>query len=118
MILFVPSTELEIVRLGVQYLRIEGACYIGIGLLFLLYGFYRGIEKVGMSIVLTILSLGSRVLLAYGLSAIPSVGVIGIWWSVPIGWALADTVGIVFYLLRKKSLLLSRPYVYDLSKRS
>ena len=50
-----------------------------------------------MSVVLTVLSLGIRVILAYGLSAIPAIGVVGIWWSVPIGWFLADAVGFVYY---------------------
>ena len=89
---------------GVRYLRIEGACYIGIGWLFLLYGLYRALGRPGMSVVLTVFSLGTRVALAYILSAIPEIGVTGIWWSVPIGWALADIVGLLYYKIRKQSL--------------
>ena len=85
---------------GVHYLRIEGACYIGIGILFLLYGYYRAVNKPMMSVVLTIASLGTRVALAYLLSATP-LGVTGIWLSVPIGWALADAIGIGYYLKTK-----------------
>ena len=97
MLIFVKAEEMEIIRIGVQYLRIEGAFYFGIGILFLLYGYYRAIRRPGMSVVLTVLSLGTRVVLAYALAAIPSVGVTGIWWSIPIGWALADAVGIIYY---------------------
>ena len=97
MLIFVRAEEMEIIRIGVQYLRIEGAFYFGIGILFLLYGYYRAIRMPGMSVVLTVLSLGTRVVLAYALAAIPSVGVTGIWWSIPIGWALADAVGIIYY---------------------
>ena len=39
-----------------------------------------------MSVVLTVISLGTRVLLAYTLSMVPWIGVTGIWLSVPIGW--------------------------------
>ena len=85
-----------------QYLHIEGVFYVGIGLLFLLYGLFRGSGRAGVSIVLTVVSLGSRVALAYALSAIPAVGMVGIWWSVPIGWALADIVGIGIYLRERK----------------
>lgn len=92
--IFVDGKETEIIRAGTEYLRIEGSFYCGIGLLFLLYGFYRGIEKPEMSLVLTILSLGTRVLLAYTLSPIPQVSVWGIWWAIPIGWFLADAVGL------------------------
>ena len=58
-----------------------------------------------MSVVLTVLSLGTRVALAYLLSALPAVGVVGIWWSIPIGWFLADAVGIGYYLTHRRSLL-------------
>ena len=97
MLIFVPAYETEIISIGIQYLRVEGAFYCGIGCLFLLYGFYRGVKKPGMSVVLTIISLGTRVVLAYALSAIPAIGVVGIWWSIPIGWFLADIVGLWYY---------------------
>lgn len=101
MLIFVRPEEAEILRVGVEYLRIEGAFYPGIGILFLLYGFYRAIRMPGMSVVLTVLSLGTRVVLSYGLAATPA-GVSGIWWSIPIGWALADGVGILYYYRIKK----------------
>lgn len=91
---FVKPEETEIIGIGINYLRIEGAFYVGIGVLFLLYGFFRGINQPGMSLILTIISLGMRVALAYILAAIPAFGVLGIWWSIPIGWALADVAGL------------------------
>ena len=97
LLLFVKPEETEILAVGVQYLRIEGAFYFGIGILFLLYGLYRAIQRPGMSLVLTVISLGTRVALVYILSAIPAIGVVGIWWSVPIGWALADVTGVLYY---------------------
>lgn len=103
--IFVKSTETEIISVGVGYLRIEGACYFGIGLLFLLYGFYRAVKRPGMSVVLTIFSLGTRVALAYILSAVPAFGVKGIWVSVPIGWVLADFVGVFYYYKYKNKLV-------------
>lgn len=105
LLLFIQPHETEILAVGVSYLRVEGAFYLGIGCLFLLYGLYRAINRPGMSLVLTVISLGSRVLLAYTLSGIAAIGVKGIWWSVPIGWFLADMTGIVYYLrLRKKEV--------------
>ena len=103
--IFVDVGETEVISEGVRYLHIEGAFYCGIGCLFLLYGLYRALGKPGMSVVLTVISLGTRVALAYLLSAVPAFGVSGIWWSVPIGWALADAVGALYYKFRKKSLL-------------
>lgn len=102
--LFVDAGETTIIAEGVRYLHIEGAFYCGIGCLFLLYGLYRALGKPGMSVVLTVISLGTRVALAYALSAVPAFGVVGIWWSVPIGWFLADAAGLLYYVKRKKKL--------------
>ena len=105
MAIFVDTGETEVILEGVRYLRIEGAFYCGIGCLFLLYGLYRALGRPGMSVVLTVISLGTRVALAYLLSAIPAIGVTGIWWAVPIGWALADLAGLLYYKAKKQSLL-------------
>ena len=94
MLVFVQPQEAEILAVGVQYLRIEGTFYCGIGCLFLLYGLYRAVRKPEMSVVLTIISLETRVVLAYILSAIPGIGVVGIWVSVPIGWFLRIVPGL------------------------
>lgn len=95
MLIFVEAGETEIIEIGMQYLRIEGAFYIGIGILFLLYGYFRGVGRPGVSLVLTVISLGTRVVLAYLLAAIPKIGVLGIWWAIPIGWTFADATGLV-----------------------
>lgn len=106
MTLFIDAGETEVIAEGVRYLRIEGAFYYLIACLFLLYGLYRALGRPGMSVVLTIISLGLRVALAYTLSAIPEAGAVGIWWSVPIGWILADAFGVGYYLLKYKKLTL------------
>ena len=92
--LFISENQSEIISIAVGYLHIVGATYIGIGILFLLYAVYRGLGKSEISIILTVISLGTRVALAYILSGNPTIGLKGIWWAIPIGWALADIVGL------------------------
>lgn len=101
--IFVQTGETEVLAAGVRYLRVEGAFYAGIGCLFLLYGFYRAVKRPGMSVVLTVISLGTRVALAYALAG--TLGEVGIWAAIPIGWALADLTGLGYYLLRRTKLL-------------
>ena len=93
--IFVKASEMEVIAIGVQYLRLEGSFYLGIGWLFLLYGYYRAVKRAEMSVVLTVISLGMRVALAYLFSA-TALGVAGIWIAIPIGWALADMTGLFF----------------------
>ena len=69
---------------------------IGFGLLFHLNRRYLPAAGVG----------GLLAWLAYLLAAIPAMGVTGIWWSVPIGWGLADLAGLLYYKAKKQALLL------------
>ena len=55
-----------------------------------------------MSVVLTVISLGTRVLLAYTLAPEEGIGVYGIWWAIPIGWFLADVTGYVYMMKNRK----------------
>lgn len=96
--LFVDPGETAVVAAGVRYLHIEGALYAGIGCLFLFYGYFRAVQRPGVSVVLTAISLGTRVLLAYLLSAL--WGEAGVWLSIPIGWVLADLAGLWFMKAR------------------
>ena len=103
MLIFVQPQETATIAAGVTYLRIEGTCYWGIGCLFLLYGLYRAIKRPAMSLILTVISLGTRVALAYALAG--PVGVRGIWISIPIGWLLADGAGLLYYRRHRNTLL-------------
>ena len=98
--IFVSAKETAVITSGVRYLRIEGAFYCGIGCLFLLYGYYRAVKKPGMSVILTVISLGIRVALAYLLSAY--IGETGIWMAIPIGWVLADITGLTYMKFHEK----------------
>ena len=95
--LFVNAEETAIIAEGARYLRIEGAMYVGIGILFLWYGYFRGIRRPHISLILTVISLGTRVALSYALAPRTPLGVTAIWCSIPIGWFLADVAGLIFY---------------------
>lgn len=107
MTIFIKPYETEILNIGIGYLTIVAGFYCLIGYLFLFYGLFRGLGKPGMSIILTIISLGTRVALSYILSPIDSIGLVGIWWAIPLGWALADMVGFYhLFKLRKGRLVI------------
>jgi len=95
--IFVDSSEVKVIETGIEYISVVGIFYMLIGFLFMFYGFFRGVGNLTMSVVLTIVSLGTRVLMAYSLSSISYIGQKGIWWSIPIGWLLADILGFITY---------------------
>ena len=93
--IFFSSPSEEILSIGISYLRGEGTFYALIGILFLFYGYFRADGRPSVSLVLTIISLGLRVLLAYAFA--PLFGYMAIWAAIPIGWAVADLSGLIFY---------------------
>ena len=93
--IFFSNPGNEIISIGVSYLRVEGSFYALIGMLFLFYGYFRADGRPSVSLILTIISLGLRVLLSYTFA--PLFGYWSIWGSIPIGWAVADLAGLVFY---------------------
>ena len=64
-----------------------------------------GVAAFAVAVVLTVVSLGTRVALAYLTAG--TLGVTGIWAAIPIGWFFADTVGGILW--RKDSKALSSP---------
>lgn len=101
--IFIRADETAVSASGVHYLRIEGAFYIGIGCLFLLYGLYRAVDMPAGSLVLTVISLGTRVVLAYVFA--PVFGETAIWAAIPIGWFLADLAGLLYYRSHRSRVL-------------
>ena len=104
-LIFIDPGETAVAAEGVRYLHTVGPFYCGIGCLFLLYGLYRALGRPAVSVVLTVISLGTRVALSYALAPLPEIGVAGIWWSIPIGWALADLTGFLIYLKCRDRLM-------------
>lgn len=103
MLIFIKENNTEIIAIGAKYLRIEGTFYVLIACLFLLYGFYRGIGRPALSFILTVISLGTRVGLSYAMAHGYEMAYLWIWWSIPIGWFLADLIG-VFLILRNEKI--------------
>lgn len=99
--LFLKDPGQEVVELLSRYLLIEGSFYILIGFLFLLYGYFRSMNRPLVSLVLTIVSLGVRVAFSY-LFHTTSLGYDAIFLSIPIGWFLADFLGFLLMWRKKK----------------
>ncbi len=101
--IFIKASETEMIACGQQYLWIEGSFYFLIGYLFLFYGYFRGIGQMKMSVVLTCISLGLRVALAYAFAG--RFGVTMIWWAIPIGWLAADIAGAAGVIHKSRKII-------------
>jgi putative MATE family efflux protein len=102
--LFVNKDAAEVIAVGVGYLRIVSVFYVLLGFIVMFYGFFRGLGEIKISILMTIVSQGLRLLLAYSFA--PIKGFLGVCWAIVIGWLLSNLLGFFMYkkvMLQKDS---------------
>ena len=88
------TTDAVVIAMGYEYLMIIGASYILFSMMFVVNGVLRGAGDTLVPMFISLFSLWIvRLPVAYLLSKHPSIGVSGIWWSIPIGWLS----GVVLY---------------------
>lgn len=92
---FVGKEAHEVIAIGVGYLRIVSVFYVLLGFIVMFYGFFRGIGAIKISVLMTIVSQGLRVVLAYSFA--PVKGFSGICQAIVIGWLLSDLLGFYMY---------------------
>jgi len=89
----------QVIEIGKKYLVIVGAFYILFSSMFIVGGVMRGAGDTLIPMFITLFALWViRIPLAYLLSQQSWLGVYGIWWSIPIGWATGLMLSYLYYL--------------------
>ena len=95
--LFMDSTEsAEAIGIGVEYMYVVAIFYFLMGVQNAYAGAIRGAGDVKHSMICVLLNFGLRLVAAYIL-ALFFIGEKGIWWSLPIGWAIGTIYGFFYY---------------------
>jgi putative MATE family efflux protein len=90
------TNDREVIRIGSQYLTIVSSFYILFTLMFIYNGVMRGAGATLIPMFATILSLWLvRLPLAWYLSG--KIGESGIWWAIPVGWAIGLLLSFAYY---------------------
>jgi putative MATE family efflux protein len=88
----------EVIALGKDYLIIVGAFYVIFSSMFVLNGILRGAGDTMIPMIITLLSLWVfRVPIAYVLAELTSIGLQGVFWSIPIGWFSGAVLAYIYY---------------------
>jgi putative MATE family efflux protein len=81
------TNDAAVIELGRGYLVVIGIFYFLFSTMFVINGVLRGAGDTLIPMFISLFSLWIvRIPVAYLLSNVPSIGVHGIWWSIPIGW--------------------------------
>lgn len=95
-LLYLFTNDAEVVDIGVHYLYIVSPFYLLFSSMFVLMGVLRGAGDTIMPMVFTIISLWIvRVPASYYLSQ--EIGVNGIWWGIPVAWAIGMGASLWYY---------------------
>lgn len=90
------TTDAAVIAIGHEYLMIVGGFYVIFNAMFTLGGVMRGAGDTLIPMFVTLFSLWIiRIPLAYFLSGI--YGEKGIWWSIPIAWAIGAAFSYFYY---------------------
>ena len=92
------TNDAAVIELGHSYLVVIGIFYILFSTMFVFTGILRGARDTLVPMFISLFSLWIvRIPLAYLLSNVPSIGVHGIWWAIPIGWFFGLIVYYFYY---------------------
>lgn len=91
------TNDVEVIRIGVEYLGIVSFFYLIFALMFVSNGVMRGAGDTFIPMLITLFSLWViRVPASYFLSQ--HFGEIGIWWGIPTGWCFGAGFSYIYYL--------------------
>lgn len=92
--------DLEVIEIGSVYLLIVSSFYLVFSSMFVIGAVMRGAGDTLIPMFITLFSLWLiRIPVAYFLSQ--HIGVTGIWWAIPIAWAIGMTFSFIYYLSGK-----------------
>lgn len=95
-LIYVFTTNQEVIRLGAEYLKIIGVFYVFFALMFISNGIIRGSGDTLPTLIFTLFALWFiRVPLAVVLSK--KIGLSGVWWAIGIGWMAGFILSIIYY---------------------
>lgn len=90
------TKDIEVIRIGDQYLTIVSTFYILFTMMFIYTGIMRGAGDTLIPMFFTLISLWLvRIPLAYFMAQ--KLGAAGIWWSIPAGWMIGLTLAFLYY---------------------
>lgn len=90
------TNDLEVIRIGDQYLTIVSSFYVVFTLMFIYTGLMRGAGDTLIPMFFSLLSLWLiRIPMAWFLSG--KIGASGIWWSIPAGWLIGLALAYLYY---------------------
>ena len=95
----------EVISMGAKALAITSFFYIFLGTIYMVRGVLNGVGDAFFSLINGITEVIGRFTVPFLLTAIPPIGLWGIWWSVGIVWFLSAATAFWRYLYKRNVIL-------------
>ena len=95
----------EVISMGAKALAITSLFYIFLGTIYMVRGVLNGVGDAFFSLINGITEVIGRFTVPFLLTAIPTIGLWGIWWSVGIVWFLSAATAFWRYLYKRNVIL-------------
>lgn len=90
------NSDVNVVAIGTEYLRIIGPFFIVFSFMFMLNGVIRGAGETLIPLLTTLLAMWViRIPAALLLSR--KLGLAGVWWAYPTGWIIGSIISFIYY---------------------
>lgn len=94
------TADTEVIRIGAEYLLIVCSFYVVFSAMFVIGGVLRGAGATLVPMFITLFALWViRIPASWWLSR--QLGETGIWWAIPLGWAIGAVFSWIYYLTGK-----------------
>ena len=100
--LFLDPSETEVIRLAVQYMRLNAIFYPVLGVLFILRNSLQGMGYSLMPMMAGVSELAARSLVCFGF--VPTFGYMAAVMASPVAWIFADVLLITVYFVDMRKL--------------
>lgn len=97
--------DLAVIEMGAKAIRIGALFYLFLGMIYVVRGILNGIGDAFFALLNGGIEVFGRFTVPFILTAIPAIGVWGIWWSVGIVWFLSGFSAWLRYRFYRKKLL-------------
>ena len=96
--------EADVIEMSAKAMRITSYFYICLGIIYVVRGILNGLGDAFFALLNGIIEVIGRFFVPVIMTAIPAVGLWGIWWSVGIVWLLSGLTAWLRYIYKKRML--------------
>lgn len=96
--------DIEVIQMGAQALRITSIFYVCLGVIYVVRGVLNGIGDSVFAFINGVVEVACRLIFPALMTAMPIMGLWGIWWSVGVTWTISGLTAYLRYVWYKRRM--------------